>query len=580
MSSGAGAVCQARVGGQSSLPFLFGLLVVSVFSICKSGYEFGRDDDGLQSAFVTHRLEPDLFAEDILIQKVYPRYRSALFAVLTGVARLTGSTPTAYFVLFLCCRVLLIGAWFVFARSLLGDDRAAILSGLFLGTLGRSLGGVLDLEASLSPHVAALPFALLALGGTLARRAHLAFLALVTCLALHPVTGVNTFTLILLRQPLAANRLAWPQFFALSVGTLGTLAGICIWCGGLTAESSPLVMDVRWTQIVERTTGGFVFLVGNGAWVLTSFPGTLALAVLCLLGVQSPVVRRRVLEFAAAAFLACLVHVITVDFLRLHLMLQACPQRTTFVVTMCTYAMLGKIAADTMRTGGALGRVAALAAIVALTLRFDNRLHWLVGFALVVIQLDRHLRSKRWRIGLASAALVAGVVFGLSYPTPDTSVAAKLLAFKQTGRLTQRLLEGSGISAFLVHWQHLWVPPDDDWERLHRWLRLNTAPGEPIMPPINGFLARTLCRRPVVMNARMATYTHLSRPLAIAFDNWDTQVGRLLRSMTIAERSRAAQRQGAKWFIVDAEQCSPEPGDPAPIAQQGKYLIYRSGAER
>jgi len=122
-------VSSAPAAGERSAGILsaaFCVLTAAVYSVLRKGYQFDGyySDDAVQAPLILNRLQPELLANDPLIELIAGRYQSGLFDLVSWLHPIV-SIQVAYFAGFCIARVLTFAAIHRLIVTLTGSALAA-----------------------------------------------------------------------------------------------------------------------------------------------------------------------------------------------------------------------------------------------------------------------------------------------------------------------------------------------------------------------------------------------------------------------------------------------------------------------
>lgn len=261
-------------------------LFIAVISIPLGGYQFGVKDQYVTIPIYLRYLDPTLYPNDYYYPQ--PNEGKSLHSPLLALTRpLFPDIPTQFFILYSLFHTLWLYALYRFARFLLKDKKAALLSLLFFITPKWVGGtGAMTYELSLVYRTISMPFALLSLVWTLERRYLYAALTGVIACAIHPLTGLYVgFPIYVILCNRLRQRLHLPPlstYFAIPIPFL-----LLILISLLV--KNPLHMDPEWFTIVQNRLP-FAFL---SRWDLLD---TGALFLFVILGVTAYALQPTVLR--------------------------------------------------------------------------------------------------------------------------------------------------------------------------------------------------------------------------------------------------------------------------------------------
>ncbi|MBW2665927.1 MAG: hypothetical protein JRE13_06535, partial [Deltaproteobacteria bacterium] len=402
-----------RLAGILSAAFC--VLAAAVYSVLRKGYQFDGyySDDAVQAPLILNRLQPELLANDPLIELIAGRYQSGWFDLVSWLHPVV-SIQVAYLAGFCIARVLTFAAIHRLIVLLTGSALAAGL-GVFLvaGAAITYFGGIHFVETILTPRGLALPFALFGLEAFFRRRIPAMTAWLLVCLYIHPVSGLNFIVVIAfcgLFFPASVPRK--PFFGALALLLLAMVA-IGAWTGQLAAlggGAGGLRYDAAWADIIEQTVGPWVYLhlLPRDFW-LTSlwipvFGG------LALRWVGEPELEAWFVRVAVASAVALAVHVLAVDILNLQLALPMCLQRATGVFCIVALAVVARWLAASLRVPDPLRRSLAAAFFAAAVGLRDPSIAILFGALLAVAWALREVPWSARRRSLLAVVTIGGVL--------------------------------------------------------------------------------------------------------------------------------------------------------------------------
>lgn len=567
-----------------------GVLLAALWGISSTGYRFAEGDDAWQAPMVLHAMDRALLNRDPLITEVGSRYKSGLFPLVAAVAR-SSDLPIAYAAFFVLNRVLSVSAFAYLTYTLTRSRRAAVLSAfLFTGFgyygFGTYLGGTPLLEEKLVPRAFAVPAVLLALAAMVVGRHLWALAWLVVVGVVHPVTGVNLLGVYVVYTLLCYPRIAWRDFATSTIAGLAVAATFAI-ASRAGGDSDELFLDGPWREIVKATVGAYVFVLPDTAWAWPAFPMALlvgagsSLALYFWHGRASrpwhpgeqtspqrgvevttlPIVYAR---FLVAGALAVLLHVVAVDWLGFHPLLEACPERATIAVVAVGGVALAALLDRLFVAPRLLAKLAPGLLTAAVVLRAD----WRVTAALFLACLLGSVPRAEALAGLSAGliALLAGV---LAVARPATASPGASPWSRDAWAWTVggvRQLAALGVE-------------DEAKKDGQLWLREHSGVDDLILPPLRAARGwQVFSRRACPFNGSFLTYTHLTRELALRYDQLAATVWGI---RTWADLDAYARTTGAAWMVRDRRDGLRMTGAPRPAFEQGPYEVYpvaQSGA--
>ena len=542
------------------LSAVFCVLGAAIYSVLSKGYQFDGyySDDSVQAPLILNRLQPELLANDPLIELIAGRYQSGLFD-LVGWLHPIVSIQVAYFAGFCIARVLTFVAIHRLIVVLTGSAVAAGL-GVFLvaGAAITYFGGIHFVETILTPRGLALPFALFGLEAFFRRRIPAMTAWLLVCLYIHPVSGLN-FTAVIafcgLFFPASAPRK--PFFGALALLALAMVA-IGVWTGqlaGLGGGSDGLRYDAAWAEIIEQTVGPWVYLhlLPSDFWLKSLWIPVIGGLALRWLG--EPELKAWFVRVAIASAAALAVHALGVDVLNLRLLLPMCLQRATGVFCIVSLAVVAQWLAASLRAPDPLRRALAVAFFAAAVGLRDPSIAILFGLLLAA---GWALREAAWstpRRSLLAVVAIGAVLAG----TGAAAVGSFQLAPERVRARLERLRR---------------LGSDADWVAVQHYVRDHSEVGDVVMPPM-ALSPRLVAQRPSTLTWKMQSFTYLSRPYAFEYRQWRQQVGLPFERATTVESIALARRSGASWLVLDDREKPPARGDPPPDHRVGRFRAYR-----
>jgi hypothetical protein len=564
-----------------------------IWTAATADYRFGEGDDGWQAPMVVHRKDQTLLTKDPLITEIGRYYQSGLFPLLAIVARQVG-IARSYAFFFVFNRVLTIAAYYYFAWACTRRRSTAVLAAWLLTGFGyygfgTYLSGTPMLEEKLVPRTMALPFALAGLAATVGGRPMEAGIWIVTTILLHPVTGVNTLGTFLvygLLSIVASRRAAngdsaMPTAFHghTTFGSLmpvqshrhGTHAGgfhrfIAVGCililfSGVFAwtqlrSDAPLWIDSAWRTVITPTVGAYVFIGQDTAWAPALFPTALVLGGIAILACRDPDLEKIAVKFGLAALFACVLHWVAVDRLGFHPLLEASPERTTYVIVAMAGVGLATWARS-LATRSAVGMVLACGLTTAIVLRFDYR--WLLVIVLAALVLSVPVRFRA--ISAVGVATAAACVALLAWRWQTAAEGAVYQWPQLTGISTLKAL---GITGDHVA----------QWET-EQWIREHSAIEDVLWPPLKQSRGWQInSQRACLFNWSLLTYTHFSPGLARRYEESVGDARRLLEG-TWEDLVVYAREHGAAWIITDDDYRIEHPDMPPADFARGPYEVRR-----
>jgi hypothetical protein len=537
---------------------LVGIVLATGWSIGTTDYRFAQGDDAWQAPMVLHLVNPALLNRDPLITEIGVHYRSGLFSVIAGCARILQSPKPeaqspkssgefiaeAYAILFVLNRFLSIAAFYYLTHvatqsRTVGMVGAFLFAGFGYYSFGTYLGGTPLLEEKLVPRAFAVPFVLLALAACIRRQHVLAAIWLGLTAIIHPVTGVNVMGIYVVYTLLDRRPIAWRQF-ALALALLAALViGIVYWTGAVGGWEGDGFIDPQWRQIIAATVGPWVFVTRDTAWALPAFPMALLVGLGSVWATKSPQLRGIYSRFVIGGLLAIVLHFVAVDWLGCHALLEACPERATIAVVAFAGVALSALIARAWHFSGWVGRIAAVLLFLAVLLRLP---FVVTGFLFLVVLV---LSAPHYRPFLSVAALAMVTVIGIllwragpRIALADLAVAEAAPGMGVLGRLSHgfRQLAALGID-------------DADMVRAQQWIRDHSAIDDLVLPPIRSARGwEIFSERSCPFNSSFHTYTHLSRDLAIRYE----ALARRMHDISWQDFEAYAGEIGARWVIIDA----------------------------
>lgn len=555
---------------------VFFLVGAVTWSLATADYRFGQGDDGWQAPMVLHRMDSSLLSRDPLVSEIGQYYQSGLFPLLALAARHIG-IATSYALGFILNRVLLIGADYYFAWACTGRRSTAVLAAWLLTGFGyygfgTYLSGTPMLEEKLVPRTVALPFALAGLAATVCGRPIEAGVWIIAAVVLHPVTGINTLGIFMVYSLLStiASGSAAPRQ-ALSFRRFVAVGCVLIFFCGVFAWSqlrsdAPMWLDNAWRAVISPTVGSYVFISQDTAWLPALFPTALVVGGIGILACRDPNLARIAVKFGVAALLACLLHWLAVDRLGFHPLLEASPERATFIIV----AIAGVGLAAWLRSlavQSAVGTATACIMAAAVVLRLDYR--WLLIIVLGSIVLSLPVRFRLISaIGVVTAAICMalltwssqGTAEGPAYQWPHFGGFASLKALGITGDYAAQ------------------------WE-MEKWIREHSAVDDVLLPPLKESRGWQInSERACVFNLSLHTYTHFSPELARRYDQCLGDSHRLLHGPWVRspwdDLVAYAQQEGASWIITDDDYRRANKDLPPADFAKGPYEVRRIARSR
>lgn len=592
-----------------------GVLLAAAWGLGSSQYRFAEGDDAWQAPLVLHAMDPALLVRDPLITEVGTRYKSMLFPAVAALARFT-DLPAAYAAFFVVNRILSVGAFAYLTYALTRSRRAAVLGAfLFTGfgyySFGTYLGGTPLLEEKLVPRAFAVPAVFMALAAMVAGR-HFQILAwLLVVGVVHPVTGVDLLGIYVTYTLLCYPQIAWREF-GVSVLIAVAAAAALAYASGAMGQSTSLFLDKRWREIIDPTVGAYVFVLRDTAWAWRAFPmavlvgagSSLALAALrgrtCHgsgVAVQGsgktlsggtlfpgggrqppedsplsggrqppeekwarprpallPVVYAR---FLVAGLLAVLMHLVAVDWLGFHPLLEACPERATIAVVAVGGVALVAFLDGLLERPGLLAKLAPCLLIAAVMLRAD----WRVTAGLFLACLLASVADAE-RLAALTAGLAALLVAVLAVSRPVSGAATAPPWSRDAWAWTVR---GFGqLSALGIE--------DHAKMNVQLWLREHSGVDDLVLPPVRAARGwQIFSRRACPFNGSFMTYTHLTRDLALRYEQLVTTV---VGIRTWADLEADARTTDAVWIVRDRRDGLRTTGAPRPAYAEGPYEVH------
>ncbi len=553
----------APAAGERSAGILsaaFCVLTAAVYSVLRKGYQFDGyySDDAVQAPLILNRLQPELLANDPLIELIAGRYQSGLFDLVSWLHPIV-SIQVAYFAGFCIARVLTFAAIHRLIVTLTGSALAAGL-GVFLiaGAAISYFGGIHFVETILTPRGLALPFALFALEAFFRRRVLAMTAWLLVCLYIHPVSGLNFIAVIAfcgLFFPTSVPRK--PFFGALALLVLAMVA-IGAWTGQLAAlggGADGLRYDAAWAAIIEQTVGPWVYLhlLPRDFWLTSLWIPVFGW--LALRWVGEPELEAWFLRVGVASGVALAVHVLAVDLLNLQLALPMCLQRATGVFCIVALAVVARWLAASLHAPDPLRRALAVAFFAAAVGLRDPSIAILFGALLAVAWALRKASWSARRRSLLAAIAIGGVLV-----VTGTAVVGSFQLKPERVRTHLERLRRLG--------------SDADWVAIQHYIRDHSQVGDVVMPPM-ALSPRLVAQRPSTLTWKMQSFTHLSRPYAFAYWDWRQEVGLPFERATTEESIALAQRSGASWLVLDDREKPPAQADPPPDHRVGPFRAYQ-----
>jgi hypothetical protein len=550
------------------------LAAAVIWSLATANYRFGQGDDGWQAPMVLHRMNPSLLTKDPLVSEIGRYYQSGLFPLLALASGQVG-IARSYAWCFVLNRVLTICAYYYFARACTGRRSTAVLAAWLLTGFGyygfgTYLSGTPMLEEKLVPRTAALPFALAALAATVCGRPIEAGAWIIAVAFLHPVTGVNTLGIFLVYGLLSKVPLSravshpdggFRRFLAVDC-ILVLIGGVFAWTQLRT--DAPLWLDNAWRAIIAGPVGPYVFIGQDTAWAPERFPTALVLGAIAILACRDQNLERIAVKFGVAALFACVLHWVAVDRLGFHPLLEASPERATFIVV----AMAGVGLAAWLRSlaiQSAAGTALAYLMAAAIVLRLDYR--WLLVIVLAALVLSLPMRFRAISaIGVATAA-----------------ICIALLAWRGQGSGEGPAYRWPNVTG-LTSLKALGITGDDvaQWE-MEGWIREHSTTDDMLLPPFSrSILSRGWqinSERACLFNISLHTYTHFSPDLARRYVESVGDAQRLVAG-TWEDLIAYARQRGACWIITDDDYKREHPDLPPADFARGPYEVRQLSASR
>jgi hypothetical protein len=542
-----------------------------IWSLATANYRFGQGDDGWQAPMVLHQMNPSLLTKDPLVTEIARYYQSGLFPLLALAARQVG-IARSYAFCFVLNRVLTIAAYYYFACACTRRPSTAVLAAWLLTGFGyygfgTYLSGTPMLEEKLVPRTAALPFALAALAATVCGRPIEAGAWIIAVAFLHPVTGVNTLGIflaygLLSKVPFSRGAShpngAFRRFLAVGFILL-LIGGVFAWTQLRT--DAPLWLDNAWRAIIAGPVGPYVFIGQDTAWAPERFPTALVLGAIAILACRDPNLERIAVKFGVAALFACVLHWVAVDRLGFHPLLEASPERATFIVV----AMAGVGLAAWLRSltiQSAAGAALACIMAAAIVLRLDY--HWLLVIVLAALVLSVPLRFRAISgIGVATAAACVAIL------TWRAEAGAEGAAYRWPSLTGLASLKALGIAGDHVA----------QWET-EQWIREHSATEDVLWPPLKQSRGWEInSERACLFNWSLHTYTHFSPDLARRYIESVGDAQRLVAG-TWEDLVAYARQRGANWIITDDYYKNEHPDLPPADFARGPYEVRRLSTSR
>jgi hypothetical protein len=383
---------------------------------------------------------------------------------------------------------------------------------------------------------------------------------------MHPVTGINTLGIFLvygllstvtIGSGVSGHERAVRRFLA--VGCLLILfCGVFAWTQ--LRNDAPLWLDPAWRVVIAPTVGRYVFIGQDSAWSPALFPTALVIGSIAILACRDPSLETIGIKFGLAGLCACILHWVAVDRLGFHPLLEASPERATFIIV----AVAGVGLAAWLRalaTASGIGMSLACVMTVAIVLRLDYR--WLLVIVLAALALSVPVRFRAISaIGVATAALCMSLLAwrgqgageGPAYRWPQLTGMASLKALGIAGN-------------------H--VP---QWE-MEQWIRQHSEVDQVLMPPFESRGWEINSERACLFNMSLQTYTHFSPELARRYDGCLGDSHRLLHG-TWDDLADYARQQGASWVITDDKYRRGHPDLPPADFAKGPYEARRISTNR
>jgi len=551
------AAGERSVGAPSAAFFV---IAAAVYSVLRKGYQFDGyySDDAVQAPLILNRLQPELLANDPLIDLLSGRYQSGLFDLI-GWLHPVVSIQAAYFAGFCIARVLTFAAIHRLVVTLTGSVLAAGL-GVFLiaGASISYFGGIHFVETILTPRGFALPFALFGLEAFIRRRIPAMTAWLLVCLYIHPVSGLNFIAVIAFCGLVFPSSTPRKPFLASLAMLALAMVAIGVWTGQFAASgdgSGGLRYDAAWVEIIEQTVGPWVYLhlLPREFWLTSLWIPVFG--ALALRWVGEPELVAWFGRVAIASLVALVLHALAVDVLNVQLLLPMSLQRATGVFCVVALTAVALWLAASLRASDPLRRVFALAFFAAAVALRDPSIAILFG---ALLALAWALREAPWSTRVRSLLAAVGVAGMLA-----TTASAVVGSFQLTPERVRAHLDRLSR-----------LGSDPDWVAVQHYVRDHSDVGDVVMPPM-ALSPRLFAQRPSTLTWKMQSFTHLSRPFAFEFWDWRQQVGLPFERATTTEVMRLARQSGARWLVLDDREKPPAAGDPRPDHRVGPFRAYR-----
>jgi hypothetical protein len=319
-------------------PVLFWCLLFAVNALTLP-YGGFQHDARLYAAQVMERIEPGSFSTDLYLH-FGSQDRFTIWTPLTApLVRLVG-LPWAYLLMYYVCKGLFLAAALRLVQRVVTDERAVVLSMLFIAMYQLPFGGQRTFhlnESFLTPRILAIALVMFSLERMLARRPVSAILLQALALVVHPIMALGGLTVYFFWGALVLLP-GWR--FIVVLFPVSILAAVVLfqeWLAGNILGH----MDKEWAAIVLSVC----YFVQPGLWTVADWTRILLAFTFGVLGATWVVPNRS--RFLWAVTLAGAAGVIgSTAGVELHyrLLIQTSPYRTLWIVQLFAFPLMFRTA--------------------------------------------------------------------------------------------------------------------------------------------------------------------------------------------------------------------------------------------
>ena len=297
-------------------------LIATAVTVPFVGYHFGTFDEAMHIPFLKYMADPALYPGDPMLS-LHSIYYSFFWYAFIPVLRMGWLEPVL-FILHCCTTYLTFWAVWELSQTLFHDDLAALLSVIVFIFPHFGFVGFPVFEMAPLSRTFVLPFMLIAVNQFLKGRVPLAFLIAGLMYNIHVVSVNFILAMFGLACVLEFRRIGWKKISLGAVLFLLAALPVLMW----KANSTPVDFTLRqeWVDFLNLTSFRQIFaMVGPhpGLWVLTL--GGISTLVMFFIAIprQLQPVDRTVRNFVFACMVVLVVHVITVNFLAVTIIIQS-----------------------------------------------------------------------------------------------------------------------------------------------------------------------------------------------------------------------------------------------------------------